>query len=607
MTSPIAGRYQLQARLGQGATGVVYEAIDPDRGRHVAVKVMLPDVAQDAPARQHFLREARAVSRLRHRHLAAVYDVAGNDEPPYVAMERLRGRTLAERQTMSPPLTLAESLEIVEQVCLGLQCAHEHGLVHRHVTPANIWLLEDGSVKVVDFGLPATAAPTVTDSRLLVGRVAYLAPEQVAGKPADGRADIFAAGVILFELITGRRPWDAESITGIFDQVVNLSPAPVLAMIPTEAERVDEIVRRALAKDPHTRYQDALEMAGELTLARLELIAGAKVVEEDTAPLPVLPVAEAPTLQPRGLIQPLDESTEPEMELTYTSTGQTGYELAAPSLFRRIRAAAEAQNPIVLVSGGATVALLALLVAFFTLRTPTAKPQTPATGAASDGPARSSAAPAPPPVVELRIETQPADAEVFVNGASLGARTPLTTPVDRLRNAEIKLVKPGYDPLTVRPTADDLAKPTLSFPLVAEAPPIVVTGSAPFPFEVVNGRTVVSRAAPTHRFTIRGAQTLRVRAPDYFLDRAVAIPAGRPAVTLYVPALGRLSVRTSPSLERCHVSIGGRDFGTPAYPPVPFQSIVSGPHVVRLTCPDGSVHDQTVTVEADRDRAAVFR
>jgi hypothetical protein len=180
-------------------------------------------------------------------------------------------------------------------------------------------------------------------------------------------------------------------------------------------------------------------------------------------------------------------------------------------------------------------------------------------------------------------------------------------PVDRLRNAELRLVKPGYNPLVVRVTPEDAARSALSLQLVQEAPEIVVSGSAPFEFEVLSGRTVISRANTSHRFTIRGDQTLRVRAPEYYLDRAVTIPPGKPAVTLFVPPLGRLSVRVSPLLERCRVSVDGREFGTPPYPPVPYQSIVAGAHRVQLTCPDGGVRTENVTVEAARDRAAVFR
>jgi serine/threonine protein kinase len=650
MTTPLpsAGRYQLHARIGQGATGVVYEAVDPDRARQVAVKVLLPDVAQDGPRRQQFLRETRAVAKLRHRHLAAVYDVAGNDESPFVAMERLRGRTLAERLTMTPAPTLLESLEIVEQVCLGLQFAHEHGIVHRNVTPANIWLLEDGSVKLTDFGLPSASAPTAGDTRRLIGRVAYLAPEQITGSTADGRADIFSTGVVLYELVTGRRPFEADSVAAMLEKVIGQPHDPVLARIPAEAERLEEVCRLALAKDPERRYRDALSMAADLTFVRLELLGG--VVAPEAAPEESSPEPEVEPGVPAysgadslrqgygGPPEPHAKAEAPGPQRPYNP--QTSYDLQPPSslpapyseetwestplpqglgglhdpqkwrsagLAERLRATIEStirENPVVMLAGAAAVGLAIVVGAWLAWRTP----PIPSGAGQTAGTAN---ARTPPPATaaraEVRLESTPADAEVFLNGVALGAKTPVAIPIDRLRNAELRLVKPGYDPLVVRVTPEDVARQALSLQLVEEAPPIVVSGSAPFAFEVLSGRTVISRAATSHRFTVRGDQTLRVRAPDYYLDRSVTIPPGKPAVTLYVPPLGRLSVRVSPSLERCRVSVDGREFGTPPFPPVPYQSVVAGAHRVQLTCPDGSVRTENVTVEAARDRAAVFR
>ena len=206
-----------------------------------------------------------------------------------------------------------------------------------------------------------------------------------------------------------------------------------------------------------------------------------------------------------------------------------------------------------------------------------------------------------------RFDSDPSEAELFVNGVSLGLRTPATISADRLRGAEVRAEKAGFEPAVVRIAAADLERRRVTLALVPEAPPVVVTGRAAFPFEVLSGRAVLSPLATTHRFTVRGEPPLRVRAPEYFLNRSVTITPGRRAVTLYVPALGRLSVRTSPSLERCRVSIGGRDFGTPPYPPIQYQPIVAGTHRLQLNCPDGSIKQEPVTVEASRDRSILFR
>jgi serine/threonine protein kinase len=633
--SVTAGRYQLLTRLGQGSTGVVYTATDPDRQRQVAVKVMLPDVAQDAASRQHFLREARAISRLRHRHLAAVYETGVNDETPWFAMELLRGTTLAARVTVSPPLTLVESLDIVDQLCVGLQFAHEHGLVHRNVTPANIWLLDDGSVKLVDFGLPPTSVPTVVDARALVGRVAYMSPEQISAHAVDGRADIFSAGVVLFELVTGRRPFEAESITGIFDKVVNEAAPSVIDLLPPGAAPLQAALQRALDKDPARRYGEPLEMAADLTLVRLALLeaqasppqvepavpASVEPVREmAVSPAsPAAPVAPAVAAAPALAAQPLageaapvtsreddhDWLRDPQSLIDETSfdgdeeppRGIVGWaRLQAEILGSSVR-----ENPLVAAAGGVAVLLAIVIGAWLAWRTPLP----PLTGLRTNT-TRETTTP-PVSATEVRIESDPADAELYLNGAALGLRTPTTLPIDRLRGAEVRAAKAGFEPVTVRVAAADIEQRRLVLRLTPEAPPIAVSGSAPFAFEVLSGRTVVSRAATSHRFTIRGDQTLRVRAPEYFLDRAVPIVPGRSAITLYVPPLGRLSVRTTPSLERCKVSIAGRDFGTPPYPPIQYQPIVAGTHRVQLTCPDGSIKQEPVTVEAARDRSITFR
>jgi eukaryotic-like serine/threonine-protein kinase len=659
--SMTAGRYRLHTRLGQGAIGVVYAAIDPDRQREVAVKVMLPDVAQDAVSREHFLRESRAISRLRHRHLATVYEAAGADEEtPWLAMELLRGTTLAARLTVSPPPTLVDSLEIIDQLCVGLQCAHEHGLVHRNVTPANIWLFDDGSVKLADFGLPPTSAPTLVDPRAMVGRVAYLSPEQIAtGAPVDGRADIFSAGVVLFELVTGRRPFEAESITGIFDKVINEAAPSIGNLLPRAATPLQAILQRALDKDPARRYADPFEMAAELTEVRLALLdaeAGAPDLEaatatfEDTvirspetratvrsdvqtvvtrpAAVPA-PIEPAPTESGRRhdvtRVDPSPELTaalaarmaaasapyhdldsmRAEQPLFGTTGVDTGTGTSPGGLVAWLRLQVEVlgasvrENPLVAAGAGLAVLLAVVMGAWLMSRTPT----TPVT----ERPRTSRGTTPPVPTAEVRIESEPADAELFLNGAALGLRTPATLPVDRLRGAEVRATKEGFDPATVRVAETDLTQRRLVLRLAPEAPPVVITASAPFAFEVVSGRTVLSRAATSHRFTVRSDQPVRVRAPEYFLDRPLTIAPGRTQMAFSVPALGRLSVRTTPSLERCRVSIAGRDFGSPPYPPIQYQPIVAGVHRVQLTCEDGSTRQESVTVEAARDRSVTFR
>ena len=208
MTGELAssfGPYRIITRLGRGAMGVVYRAVDSRTGRDVALKVM-SDIGDDVAATR-FTREGEAVSRMVHRNIVTVYEAGVMEQCPYIAMELLEGITLAQRMAGDEPLSLDAKLDIVAQLCEGLQYAHDHGVVHRDVKPANVWLLKNGGVKLLDFGLAKVAGSTVTRAGCVVGSVAYMSPEQLSGIDVDGRSDLFAAGVILYELLTGQRPF----------------------------------------------------------------------------------------------------------------------------------------------------------------------------------------------------------------------------------------------------------------------------------------------------------------------------------------------------------------------------------------------------------------
>jgi hypothetical protein len=263
--------------------------------------------------------------------------------------------------------------------------------------------------------------------------------------------------------------------------------------------------------------------------------------------------------------------------------------------------------PVLAGIGGALVVALAIVIGVWQARRPSAPTTQKETTAQPPAQPTAQAPPTPKPVAEVQIESQPADAELFLNGEALGVRTPTSLPADRVAGAEVRASKPGFEPAAVRVTRADIDRGRISLALVAEVPPTVVTGRAEFPFEVLRGSTVVSQRSDSHRFTVRGEQTLRISAPQVFLDRVVTVAPGRGTFNLNVPPLGRLSVRTAPSLERCRVSVGGLDFGTPPYPPIQYQPIVAGTHRVSLTCPDGSTRQELVVVEAARDRSVVIR
>ena len=205
------GRYEIGRLVARGGMATVYEAVDIRLERTVAVKVMHPDLAADAEFVARFIREARSAARLSHFNVVAVFDQGSDGDAVYLAMEYVDGATLRDLMRMRGRLAPADALVIFEQVLGALGAAHKAGLVHRDVKPENVLLTEDGRVKVADFGLARAIASTVTSntiaSGLIMGTVSYLSPEQVERSVADARSDVYAAGIVLFEMLTGEKPY----------------------------------------------------------------------------------------------------------------------------------------------------------------------------------------------------------------------------------------------------------------------------------------------------------------------------------------------------------------------------------------------------------------
>ena len=268
--SEIAGRYEIRGELGRGTMGVVYRAHDRDLGRDVALKVIrstVEDADRDAPGyEQRFLNEARAAARLSHPAIVVVHDV-GRDPASgslFMALELLRGRTLQDLLREEGPLPWPEALKLIERVAEGLHHAHEHGIVHRDVKPANIMVLESGEPKIMDFGIAKVEAAQLTAAGQLFGTPLYMSPEQAQGHPVDGRSDLFSLGAVLYEVLTGRRAFGSDSVHGIVLQVVQSDPRPPSALVPGIPGSLDRVVVRCLAKDPPRRYASGRELAEDV-------------------------------------------------------------------------------------------------------------------------------------------------------------------------------------------------------------------------------------------------------------------------------------------------------------------------------------------------------
>jgi serine/threonine-protein kinase len=267
------GKYQIVSKLGQGAMGEVFRAHDPVLNRDVAVKRISAGLDADEMVRKRFQREAQAVANLSHPHIITVYELGFEGDQAFMAMELLEGKDL-KHVIANRKLSLGEKLSVMEQMAEGLAFAHASDIVHRDLKPANIHLLPGDKVKIMDFGLARTAGSDMTSTGTVMGTPHYMSPEQVRGQKADTRSDVFALGCICYELLTGKKPFDAESMHGVLFKVMQEEPPHIVEVAPNVPPVLTQLVERALAKDPAERPQSAGEMLTALRQARLALASG---------------------------------------------------------------------------------------------------------------------------------------------------------------------------------------------------------------------------------------------------------------------------------------------------------------------------------------------
>ena len=311
------GKYDIVRPLGKGAMGVVYHAHDSLLDRDVALKVMLRQFAADPEQKHRFEREARAVAKLMHPNVVLVFDLGYHtDRSPYIAMELLKGQDLLQALRLGIPLPLDRKVSIILQVLDGLAHAHQTGIVHRDVKPANIFICEDGTVKIMDFGVARFTAASVTATGIVLGTANYMSPEQVEGAKVDGRSDVFSVGSVLFELIVGRKPFQADSLMKTLYKIAHDEPSYTLPE-GAENEALLPILQKALSKKVDERYQSAADFA--FALREYLMTAGASAA---TAAV-VTPPAEAAGTDPH--------TREPTIDLSLRAAPMVAPEPAAPS------------------------------------------------------------------------------------------------------------------------------------------------------------------------------------------------------------------------------------------------------------------------------------
>jgi len=315
---PSLGRYEILEELGRGAMGIVYKGRDPKLGRLTAIKTIRFtddfDEDQAEKIKEQFYREAGVVAKLSHPNIVTIYDVGEDLELSYLAMEYLEGDSLQKYAERGSLLAIRKCLDVVAQVCDALNYAHSRGIVHRDIKPANIMILENGLVKVTDFGIARATATSKTRTGVIKGTPYYMSPEQISGMKVDGRSDIFSLGVVFYQLLTGELPFGGENLAAIMYQITSVPHDPPTKYNPKIYKAAVAILDRALEKKLEKRYQNARQMGDHLRLLgqKLDEVKAKATKQERPEPAGASPKPAASSPEPAAKSpEPAAKSPEP--------------------------------------------------------------------------------------------------------------------------------------------------------------------------------------------------------------------------------------------------------------------------------------------------------
>ena len=487
------GRYEIVREAGHGAMGVVYEAVDPNIGRKVALKTIaagtLGTNAEEVARR--FQNEARAAGGLNHPNIVTIYDAGEQNGVLYLAMEFLEGAALDVLLHAEHALKPDRAVDIVRQVCAGLEYAHSKGVVHRDIKPGNVMVSPTGAVKITDFGIARTAN-VMTMTGQVLGTANYMSPEQVVGRAVDGRSDLFSVGVMLYEMVTGERPFDGQSITTIMYKIVHETPIAPNQLDQTLHPGLSRIIEKCLAKSPENRYQSAAEVSSALqnyTLATADL---RSVLEQPTVDMTVsgggVPAVHAKITEPQGM-----QIEAPAPSVSPPKTSRNG--------FRRIAAG-------IVILGVGCLGLWHLMGrGAGSGSAPNREPAGQATPGSSDQADDETAASPEPPGSErpvggglvtrqpaksgrstaiLRLRSIPPTAAIFLDGKDTGQKTPSKLQLSKGQHS-VSVKMEGFQPSSVQFRVKggeelefspklSVRMPNIQLPNVPNAPGIEVPG-----------------------------------------------------------------------------------------------------------------------------------
>ena len=623
------GRFEVKKLLGKGAMGTVYLAEDPVIGRQVAIKVLrthLPvaDHEDVTEIVERFEREFRSAGTLTHPNIVTVYDVGQQDDRPFIAMEYVRGESLESVLLSDRAFSFKEVSDLAVQLANALDYAHERSIIHRDIKPANILMTWDGKAKITDFGVAKLATSTMTRTGTIIGTPAYMAPEQVTGHPVSGAADQFSMAVILYELLTGERPFAGDSPTSILYKIVHEKPQPPRELNNELPERINQVLLRALSKAPGDRFgsctqlaravrsalgaatSDTLQAASQtettllrgaseaihqrrakhqargrafwalvIGLALIGLFLGWRQLEKRGADLTPTRAAEeaaeneAAPAPPAGVVTRLSIASESGGEAVWLDGEDTGLQVPATL---DLRGKSGESRTVELRRGGTVVAERSFVLG--------ETRETFWSPAAQD-------LPEPPnEPLALRIVSRPEGARVFLDDEPLEGVTPMEIPLGEGGEHQLRLELAGYKATGMTLSAEGLPaevreKGELFFPLAPSVPPGFVQAAASFPFSLeVNGR----KHGPARELKVEvapGSRRVVLSAPEVFLRSAFQIEIESDEV-FRIPFPEIVAVTFTAVPGNCRLSIDGREVD---FTPVRDLPVAAGLHEVTFYWP----------------------